>query len=163
MTKLFPFYASRGKELVATSFFWQITAAKTVSPLPIDDATALTGFDAITQAAIDAHLGSTNEFAGAAFDATAMGDDAFAAIFNLQRQGDELALAKAYCYSGTAGATLVEQAVVASATLTDSTLATEAAMSSLGNVAVRVAFGNTPDFDALTSGIIQIDLHWRVK
>lgn len=162
-SKLFLFAASRGKEVRIDTFSYSITGAKTAVPLPVDDATALIGFDAITQAQIDAHLGSSSEFSGDAFDATAMGADMFAAIYNLQGQCSELVMAKAYCYSGTAGATLVERAFEDSATLTDSTLVTECAKSSLGNVAVKVDFGNTPDFDALTSGIIQIELHWRAK
>lgn len=162
-SKLFLFAASRGKEVRIDTFTWSITGAKAASPLPVDDSTALIGFDAITQTQIDDFLGSTDEFPAAAFDATAMGDDMFAAIFNLQGQASELVMAKAYCYSGTAGSTLVERAFEDSATLTDSTLITECAKSSLGNVAVKVDYGNVPDFDALTSGIIQIDLHWRTK
>ncbi len=163
MSKLFLFTAARGKEVRVDKFRYSITGAKTNSPLPVDDNTALTTYDALTQSQIDTWLGSTNEFTAAQFDATSMGNDAFGAIYNLDGQGDELVMVRVRCYSGTGGSTLVERAVEASSTLTDSTLVTEAAMSSLGNIAVKVDFGNTPDFDALTSGIIEIELHWRVK
>lgn len=142
-------------------FVWQITGAA-AAKLVVAQSAVLHGFGAITQAAIDAHLGSTDEFDGDAFDATAMGADVFAAIFNYRGQVSKLVQVVARCYSGTAGATLVEQSVLAG-TLTASTVETAAEVSSDGNVAVKVNFGNTPDFDALTSGIIAVDLLWVSK
>ena len=52
-------------------FTYQITAAKTVSPVP-QGADSLTSFDAITQATIDNYLGVANDFPATYFDATAM-------------------------------------------------------------------------------------------
>jgi hypothetical protein len=146
-----------------TTLVWNITAAKTVSSVPANSA-ALVAFDAISsQAVIDDFLGTTNEFLVAAFDATAMGADMFAAIVNMAGQMKQLVYAEAVCYSGTGGATKVERAVQASSALTASTLATEAAVGASGNVAVKVDFGNTPDFDALTAGTIVLKLYWIAK
>lgn len=142
---------------------WKITAAKTVVPMPSNNA-SLTAFDAIaSQSVIDNFLGTTNEFLVAAFDATAMGADAFAAIVNCEGQAGKLLYGKAVCYSGTGGGTVVERAVVSVTTLTASTLSTECALGADGNLAMRVDFGNTPDFDALTSGIIEIELAYLAK
>jgi hypothetical protein len=145
------------------TFRFTITAAKTVSQNP-QGQPVLTSFDAIAnQAAIDGFLGTTNEFLLAAFDATAMGNDAFACIVNMAGQVDKLVGVKAICYSGTAGTTIVEQYVDASSALTASTLSTECAKGANGNMAVRVAFGNTPDFDALTAGSIELTFYWISK
>lgn len=142
---------------------YNITAAKTVSPVVANSAT-LTAFDAIaSQTVIDNFLGTSSEFLVAAFDATSMGNDAFAVIVNMNGQAAKLVQAVARCYSGTGGATLVTRQCQASSTLTASTLATEAALGSSGNLAMKVDFGNTPDFDALTSGTIEIELHYIAK
>lgn len=142
---------------------WEITGAKTVAPL-VPGIPALTAFDAIaSQAVIDGFLGTTNEFLLAAFDATSMGADAFAAIVNVAGQAQKLTKVVATCYSGTGGATKVERAVKSSSALTASTLATEAAVGANGNLAVKVDFGNTPDFDGLTSGLIVLELYWISK
>ncbi len=142
---------------------YKITGAKTIVPV-VPNSVALTLFDAVaSQAAIDGQLGTTSEFLAAAFDATAMGADTWAAIVNMGGQVKTLVKVVAKCYSGTGGATLVERTVLPSAALTASTLATEAAVGANGNVAVKVDFGNTPDLDALTSGIISLELHWISK
>lgn len=146
---------------------FQITAAKTVSPVP-QGIPALTTFDAIaSQATIDDFLGTTNEFLLAAFDATSMGNDTFGGLVNLMGatsgQAAKLLYMTARCYSATGGATLVERTVVPSTTLTASTLVTECALGASGNVAFKVDFGNTPDFDALTAGLIIIQLYWISK
>lgn len=146
-----------------TQLVYNITAAKTVAPVPANSA-SLVAFDAIaSQSVIDDFLGTSSEFLVAAFDATAMGADTFACIVNMAGQMKQLVYVEALCYSGTGGSTLVTRAVQASASLTASTLATEAAVGASGNVAVKVDFGNTPDFDALTAGTIVIKLHWISK
>lgn len=142
---------------------WNITAAKTVSPcvagLPV-----YSTFDAISsQSVIDGFLGTTNEFLVAAFDATAMGADTFGGIVNLSGQGAKLVYMDARCYSGTGGSTEVERVVASSSALTASTLATECALGANGNMAFKVDFGNTPDFDGLTSGLIVVKLMWVAK
>ena len=142
---------------------WEITAAKTVSPL-IQGLPALTTFDAFaSQAVIDAALGTSSEFLLAAFDATAMGADTFGGVVNVSGQGAKLVHMSAKCYSGTGGSTIVERAVKSSSALTASTLASECALGANGNMAFKVDFGNTPDFDALTSGLIVVKLMWVAK
>ena len=142
---------------------YKITGAKAASAIVSNSASYLT-FDAISaQSVIDGFLGTTNEFLVAAFDATAMGADTFAVIVDMQGQMKTLTRVVAKCYSGTGGSTLVERCVQASSALTASTLATEAAVGANGNCAVKVDFGNTPDFDGLTSGTIVIELYWVAK
>jgi hypothetical protein len=141
---------------------YQITAAKTVSQVPQGTPT-LTAFDAIaSQSVIDDFLGTSSEFAVAAFDATAMGADAFAVIVNMQGQAAKLLYATAECYSGTGGSTLVTRQTLDTG-LTASTLETAADCGADGNIAVKVDFGNTPDFDALTAGTIVVKLYWIAK
>ena len=57
-------------------------------------------------------------------------------------------------------ATLVERAALGSAGMTASTLETACAISPAGNLAFKVDFGNTPDFDGLTAGMIRTRLYW---
>lgn len=141
---------------------WQITAAKTVSPL-FQGLDTLNLFDAVaSQAVIDSFLGTTNEFTAAQFDATSMGADAYGVIINMRGQAAAVGALEIVCYSGTGGSTAVTRAVVAS-TLTASTLETAAAIGANGNLAFKVDFGNTPDFDALTSGLIVASLTWLPK
>jgi hypothetical protein len=139
---------------------YKITGAKTVAPL-VPNSVALTAFDAIaSQAVIDAHLGTTNEFLLAAFDATAMGNDAFAAIVDMKGQAKQVLHMVARCYS--ASNTVVTRQVQGGA-LTASTLETAVAVGADGNIACKVDFGNTPDMDALTAGTIEIEIHWISK
>jgi hypothetical protein len=142
---------------------YKITAAKTVQALPLQAAT-LTAFDAISaQSVIDDFLGTSSEFLLAAFDSTAMGADAFAVIVNMKEQCQELLGMEVACSSGSNGATVVVQGVSASSALTASTLSTECAKGADGNIAARFAFGNTPDFDALTAGLIRVTFYYVSK
>lgn len=140
---------------------FKITGAKTLVPI-LPPMPALTSCDALTQSQIDEALGSANEFLAADFDATAMGNDAFGGVVNLKGQCAKLLMMKAECYSGTGGATKVERCVQALG-LTASTLESACEVSSLGNIGFKVDFGNSPDFDALTSGTVVIELHWVSK
>jgi hypothetical protein len=134
---------------------FQITAAKTVTPI-IGDQPCLSTFDAIAaQTTIDNFLDTSSEFTIAKFDATAMGADAFGGVVDMGKQCRKVL--------GTAGATLVTRQVKASSALTDSTLETAVAKGADGNIAFKVDFGNTPDFDALTAGVIEIDIEWQPK
>ena len=158
-----PYTSKRGKQIIVSRYEFTITGAVTVTPLPIDDSSALVYFGVATQAAIDAHLGTTSEFTLAQYDATAMGADAMGIILDMGKQCEELFSFCARCYSAADGATLVERNVVGSATLTDSTLTTECAKGANGNIGLKIDWTNTPDFDALTSGHIEIDVSWRAK
>lgn len=138
---------------------YEITAAKTVKPI-VSNSASLTTFDALaSQAVIDDFLGTSSEFTLAQFDATSMGADAFGVIVDMKGQAKSVVQMVARCYSGTGGATLVTRQVKGGS-LTDSTLETAVECGAEGNLACKVDFGNTPDFDALTSGTIDIEIHW---
>jgi len=142
---------------------YNITAAVTVAPI-VSNSASLVTFSAIAaQTTIDNFLGTTNEFLIAAFDATSMGADAMGVIVNLAGQCRSVVMMEASCYSAAGGGTIVTRGVASLATLTASSLATEVACGASGNVALKVDWGNTPDFDALTSGVISIDIHWISK
>lgn len=141
-------------------FAFEITAAKTISPL-VAGIPALTAFDAVaSQSVIDTHLGTTNEFLVAAFDATSQGTDAFSVIVNLGKQAEKLLFAKASVHSGTNGLTLTESGVKSSSALTASTLASECAKGADGNVAAKFVLTGV---DALTAGIIVVEFAWISK
>jgi hypothetical protein len=161
----FAWSSKRGKTVHRSTFIFNITAAVTQSPDPIDDAAALNGFaaGAFTQALIDAHLGTSSEFTAAQFDATSMGADAQGIILDMDGQVDDLVYVEASCYSGTAGATEVRIAMRDSSTLTDSTLQSECAKGANGNVGIKLDWGNTPDFDGLTAGQVVVHVYWRAK
>lgn len=144
-----------------TQLCYKITGAKTIVPqLQGLQAAALTAFDAIaSQSVIDNFLGTTNEFLVAAFDATAMGTDAFAVIVNMKGQAAQLAGMDVRVLSGTNGAT----ETIASAsvgTLTASTLETAYALGAYGNIAVKSVLTG---LDALTAGQIIVNLRWVSK
>lgn len=140
---------------------YKITAAKTVVPqLQGLQAAALTAFDAIaSQSVIDNFLGTTNEFLVAAFDATAMGTDAFAVIVNMKGQAAQIAGMDVRLLSGTNGAT----ETIASAnpgTLTASTLETAYAIGADGNLAIKTVLTG---IDVLTAAQIVVTLRWVSK
>lgn len=142
---------------------FSITGAA-ASSLVTSGAPVLSTYGALaSQAVIDGYLGTTNEFLLTAFDATSLGADAFGGIINMEGQVSKVTSMTAICYSGTGGATRVERTVAASTALTASTLATEVAKGANGNIGFKVDFGNTPDFDALTSGLIVIEINWISK
>ncbi len=142
------------------SLVYSITAATTVTELCRNP--VLTTFSAIAaQSTIDNFLGTTNEFLIAQFDATSMGADAMGVIINMGGQVAEVYDMKAYCFSSSN--TIVTRQTQDIATLTSSSLATEIAKGANGNIALKLDWGNTPDFDALTAGTIQIDIQWRSK
>lgn len=146
------------------TLMWQITAAKTVSTVPMGTP-VLTTFDAISsQSTIDNFLGTSSEFTIAQFDSTAMGADAFACIINMGTPGQTYSAMgfEISCYSGTPPTTEVRRFSPAGG-LTASTLETALGVGAYGNMAFKVDFGNTPDFDALTSGYILAHIYWISK
>lgn len=147
-----------GKTSPHTVDLWfQITGTKTAVQIPMGSPTLIT-FDAIaTQSVINTFLGTTDEFLVAAFDATAMGNDMFAVIVNMAGQVSQLVGAEAVCYSSYATAS--SEAAVSrfspDSGLTASSLTTQADLGAFGNLAFRINFGNTPDFDGLTDAYIR--------
>jgi hypothetical protein len=136
---------------------YTITAAATSKPI-VSNSASLTTYAAIAaQATIDDFLGTTSEFTVAQFDATSMGADAFGALVQMNGQCKSVVMMVARCYS--ASNTLVTRQV-AGGTLTASTLETAVQRGADGNIGLKVDFGNTPDFDALTAGTIDIEIHW---
>lgn len=141
----------------------QITAAVTVQAVPLAGTMAsLPMFGATTQATIDAFLGTSAEFTAAQFDATALGADAMGLLVNMDGQASDVISFRSQCFSASGLTTLVTRASLKGG-LTDSTLATELALGDDGNIALRINWGNTPDFDGLTSGMIRTEIDWISK
>ena len=133
-----------------------ITAAKTVTQLP----GTLTVFDAIaSQSVIDTFLGTSSEFAVAAFDATAMGTDAVGILVDMSGQSKSVVKMDVVLYSA-AGAIVAEAHVLKAAALTASSLTTQLANGSQGNQALRVILTGV---DAATSGHIHVSIYWKSK
>ncbi len=113
------------------------------------------------QATIDDFLGTTDEFTVAQFNATALGADAFGVIANMQGQCAKVVQMVARCYSNTGGADLVTRQC--QATTLAGTLITACQVGAYGNIGLTVVYGNSPDFDGLTAGTIDIEVHWIAK
>lgn len=141
-----------------TTIVYKITGAKTAVQLPVGGPADLTFDGYTTQAQIDNFLGTTNEFLVADLDSTAVGADSIAVLINMEGQAAYVAALEAKCYSSTGGSTLVTRAWY-EADLTTS-VETAVELGSEGNIALKVNFGNTPDFDALTDGLIILDVYW---
>lgn len=151
-------------QLKVLKLVWKITGAKAVQPLPITNSAVYAFFDAISsQTTIDNFLGTEDEFTTTQFDSTTMGADAFGVLVSMQGQALSVQSMTARCYSGTGGATLVTRQCQASTVLPNSTLGTAIAVGADGNIGLTVDFGNTPDFDGLTSGTIEIEITWLSK
>lgn len=150
-------------------FNYRITAAKTVSPYPAG-ADSFSFFDAVTQAQIDAYLGNSSDFAASLFDATAMGADTFGGLVRMSGYGSatygqalSVVSMEAFCASGAGLATIVNRVADGNAGLTASTLETAVGVSAAGNIGFKIDFGNTPDFDALTAGLIVVRIAYVAK
>jgi len=141
-------------------FSLNITGAKTVVPA-VYGYPLLTAFDALaSQAVIDDFLGTSSEFLLTHFDATSMGADVFGGLVNmggLRGQVQKAVAMRAWLEDGT---TLVGRHVVASSSLTASTLVTEYAVGAYGNLGFKVDYGAV---DALTSGLITVELDFISK
>lgn len=155
------------RELV---FQFQITAAKTIVPLPrgLD---VLTAFDALTQQQIDDYLtrpfdgytsSVTTGFTAAQFDATAMGANMFGGIVNMNQQASYLAAARLHVYSGTSPnfSTLAATSVLGTQGLSASTAENGLGLSPMGDIGFRFL---STGLDALTSGIIRVEIDWISK
>ena len=138
---------------------WEITGTKTVVSL-VPGIPVLATFDAIaSQAVIDDFLGTSSEFTAAQFDATSEGTDAFAVIVNMTKQVDRLLMASMRVLSGTNNTTEARTAAKGNV-LNATTLATEAAKGSFGNMAAKFV---STGIDALTSGLVIVEFHWVAK
>lgn len=140
---------------------YNITGAATCEPIVPNSATMPVYAAISSQSTIDDFLGTEDEFTTAQFNATALGADAFGVIVNMQGQCASVVQMVARCYSNTGGADLVTRQCQATALA--GTLITACQVGADGNIGLTVVFGNTPDFDALTSGTIDIEVHWISK
>lgn len=148
------------------SLQYTITGAKASSPIiqGLQSAVLIT-YDALsTQSQIDSWLGTTNEFLLAAFDATSMGTDAIAGIINMSglsssATGQAKQAVSMVCslYSSTQLATLASAAAVGGTSLTSTSLTTQFAVGTSGNLAFRAVVSG---LDALTSGLLVVNLSW---
>jgi hypothetical protein len=110
-----------------------------------------------TQTAIDALLGSTNEFLSASFGATGMGIDALAFIINCDGQIKSVAAVELLSLSDTTE----EQQLGGSAAIANTLAAVpRVECSSLGNVAVQCVITG---LDAATTGLAVIRIHCELK
>ncbi len=151
---------------------WGITAAKTVTPLPIINSGVLPTFDAFSsQAVIDNFLLTTNEFLLAQFDATSMGTDTFGCLVKMNNaiaattsvnvgQCASVEAMTVSVHSGSQGATVTANGVVSVATLTSTSNTTQVAVGANGDVAFRFV---SSGMDILTSGLITVNLFWTSK
>lgn len=135
---------------------YQINGAKDATEV-VPGGAALVGFDAITQAAINAHLGTSSEFTTAQFDATSMGTNAFGGVINMAGQCQRVVYMDARFVDTTEQDSEI---VKVSDSLTDSTLQTEVAAGANGNIGFKAELTGV---DAATSGMIIIDIAWISK
>jgi hypothetical protein len=141
---------------------WDIGSAK-AEVLAVPSSFLMYGFDAAdfaSQAAIDALLGTSSEFLLAAFDATAMGTDAFACIVNMGGQCAKVVGMEAFSSDGTDGVTTVFNHAGSSSALTASTLAAEIAVGADGNIACRTVLAGV---DSVADGRLVIRISWIAK
>lgn len=154
---------SQVRRLVLT---FQITAAQTVNLIPrsID---VLTTFGPLTQAQIDAYLSrpidgyvatSSTGFTAAQFDATSMGTDAFGGIINMNQQCRYVGAMKAFFFTGAGNTTSTIRGALGTANLAASTLENAVGRSPSGDIAFKLI--GPSGLDALTSGIIQVEIDW---
>lgn len=150
---------SQAREIVLC---FQITAAKTVVPLPrgID---CLTAFDALTQPQIDAYLSrpmdgyvstSATGFTAAQFDATSMGTNVFGGIVNMNQQAGYCSYLAATLYTGGSATTVLAEGATG---LAASSLTNGVARSPAGDLAFRAILTGV---DAATSGLILVKIGW---
>ena len=140
-------------------FRLDITGAKTSQFVPVG-ADALLAYDALSQAAIDAALGSSSEFLAAALDATALGANDAALLVPMRGQCGKVSGASVKLYAED-GSLTQELNCKAVATLTASTPVNECAAGSAGNIVVK--FKDITGLDAATDGYLVIEIHWVAK
>lgn len=136
-------------------------AVTSIVPVPQQSA-ILSTVAALTQTQIDAFFGSVNEILADKYDTTSMGADAQGILLNYNGQVQQLCAVRASCYSSTGGSTGVTR-VCQDTGLTATTLQTAATKTALGNIGIKLDWGNTPDFDGLTAGTIVLEVIWVSK
>jgi hypothetical protein len=146
-------------EPVTTNLIYRITGAKTISDNAANAANVF--FDTgITQATVDAFLGTTNEILIAGFGSTAMGTDAFGGIIDMGGQCTQLINIELRVFSGTSTATKTTGLAWGSATALPNTLTSDAQLGANGNIGFKVVVTGV---DAITDGMIEVIIKWRAK
>ena len=141
------------------TFVFDITGAKAISE-KVPGNPVLTAFDALSaQSDIDDFLGTSGEFNLAAFDATALGVDAFGMIVDMKEQCDTILSAEIKTLSG-ANLDTIAEAGASGGALSDSTLEPGALVGANGNIAVRFV---SSGLDALASGLLMVKIAWLPK
>jgi hypothetical protein len=141
-----------------------ITGAKTgrfILPAPL----AIVGYDTgdFSQAAIDALLGTTNEFiAATAFGATAMGTDALGLVLGLAGQAAVTAECFMHMSANIGGTAVAVPVVKGQVSALPNTLATSPRMQvgANGNLAIQAVITG---LDAATSGMVTFRLSIQPK
>lgn len=121
---------------------------------------ALLAYDAattITQAAINALLGSTLEFDAADFGTTAQGTDAIGIVLNC---GGQIAKVHGIEIMALAGSTQSQQVGLVAAMADTLPTIARVELSALGNLAIQAV---VTDLDAATVGQVVIKLHVELK
>ena len=121
-----------------------------------NDVPAEVSAGAITQATIDALLGSSSEVDADKFDATAQGTDALGFVIDCGGQVRKVISMEAYDY-GTGAGNSINQA-----DLTASTLAAGCEVSSSGNIAGRAVISGM-DANTSTDGLVKIRILVELK
>jgi len=141
-------------------FIYDINGAKDIS-LVIPGQPIYHSFDAIAaQATIDDFLGTSSEFTIAQFDATALGVDAIGGVIKMNKQVAEGVMMRVSLRSGADGSTIAEDNVSFVASLTDSSLTTQAAVGADGNIGWRAVVAG---LDAATAGLVVVEIDWLAK
>lgn len=140
---------------------YNITGAKAVSAI-IPNTGSYVFFDALSsQAQVDDFLGTEDEFLYTVWGSTAMGTDAFGGLVNMggeQGQCATVTQIQVRSFTGSNGATQV--LVQSQATALANTLTTKVQVGAYGNIGFQSVVSG---LDALTSGTVQVDIHWISK
>jgi hypothetical protein len=139
------------------TLIWQITAAKTIVPVPLNF-TVLTTFDGFSaQSQIDNFLGTSSEFLLADLDAGTMGANMFACLVNMQGQASAASLMRTTIYSTATNSFDTQTLAGVFESALSNASASEFQVGAYGNMAFKVL---ATGLDALTAGAIVTDLFW---
>ena len=138
---------------------YNVTGAKTgaFAQLPPQALLAYDASTTITQAAINALLGSTLEFDAADFGTTAQGTDAIGIVLNC---GGQIAKVHGIEIMALAGSTQSQQVGLVAAMADTLPTIARVELSALGNLALQAV---VTDLDAATVGQVVIKLHVELK
>lgn len=144
---------------VETTLLYKITGAKTIEDRAANAAQVF--FDTgITQATVDAFLGTTNEILIAGFGSTAMGTDGFGGVIDMGGQCALLEAVRVRLLAGTSSATATQAVAWGSTTALPNTLTSDAQLGANGNVGFHAVVSG---IDAATAGMIEVTILWRSK